>query len=211
MERDHKATMVVDLSPSEEELLAGMKKGTRYGVRRAAERASPSSRTTPKRGWSCSWRMHGEIVERKNFWSRPRGYYAAVWKAMEDAGKRTCFSPSTRESGWRSPWSTPSATSASTCWAHEAEERDLQPGYLLQWEVMRWAKRQNITHYDMWGIPNLDTVNKSHPYGVYKWKTGFGGEVYDFLGCLDLPVRPPAPGCGTKWNRCTSACTKGSR
>ena len=34
-------------------------------------------------------------------------------------------------------------------------------------------------------------MNKSHPlYGVYKWKTGFGGKVYDFLGCLDMTVRP---------------------
>ena len=189
---NHKATMVVDLSPSEEDLLAGMKKGTRYGVRRAARDGVTVVEDNSQVGLELFWRMHGEIVERKNFWSRPRGYYAAVWKAMEDAGKAHLFFA--EHEGERL------AVALVYTFGHKCiymlgatkrEERDLQPGYLLQWEVMRWAKRQNITHYDMWGIPNLDTLNKSHPlYGVYKWKTGFGGEVYDFLGCLDLPVRP---------------------
>lgn len=39
----------------------------------------------------------------------------------------------------------------------------------------------------MFGIaPNADA---SHPmYGLYKFKQGFGGEIYHQLGCWDYPL-----------------------
>jgi len=65
------------------------------------------------------------------------------------------------------------------------------PTYLLQWEVMRWAKRNGLTYYDMVAIPNPDRLNEQDPmYGLYRFKVGFGGEPAEFLGCLDLPTRP---------------------
>lgn len=37
---------------------------------------------------------------------------------------------------------------------------------------------------------HLQTRNEDDPYyGVYRFKIGFGGEVTDFLGCLDLPIK----------------------
>ena len=75
--------------------------------------------------------------------------------------------------------------------ASDRENRKLKPTYVLQWEVMRWAKSQGITYYDMVGIPKREDRDESDPYyGVYKFKLGFGGEVVDFIGCLDLPIQP---------------------
>lgn len=188
---NHKATITVDLSPSEEELLAKMKKGTRYGVRRAAKEGVKVVEDDSPAAREAFWRMHGEMVERKSFWSRPRGYYSTVWDALRSAGMAHLFFA--EHEGDRLAVALVYTFGRKCIYmlgATKREERDLQPGYLLQWEVMRWAKERGITHYDMWGVPNLDTLNESHPlYGVYKWKAGFGGEIVDFLGCLDLPVR----------------------
>jgi len=42
----------------------------------------------------------------------------------------------------------------------------------------------------MVGIPKPEDRNEDDPYyGVYRFKTGFGGDVTDFLGCLDLPIK----------------------
>ena len=47
--------------------------------------------------------------------------------------------------------------------------------------------------------PSPDSLDESHPLdGVYKFKVGFGGEMADFLGCLDLPVKRVRAGL---WNR----------
>ncbi|MNV56703.1 FemAB family protein [compost metagenome] len=59
--------------------------------------------------------------------------------------------------------------------------------YALQWEAMKIAKNKGCIEYDMFGVaPNPDP---SHPlHGLYKFKTGFGGELYHRMGCWDYPL-----------------------
>ena len=80
------------------------------------------------------------------------------------------------------------------------ERRNLLPTHLLQWEVVRWARRRGVTYHDMVAVPppgELD--NEDHSlHGVYGFKAGFGGEVADLAGCLDLRVEPPK---ARLWNR----------
>jgi lipid II:glycine glycyltransferase (peptidoglycan interpeptide bridge formation enzyme) len=73
---------------------------------------------------------------------------------------------------------------------------------------MRWARRRGIRYYDMVGIPKPENRNEEDPYyGVYRFKIGFGGEVTDFLGCLDLPrSRTTGPKPGTGSSQRTTVC-----
>ena len=66
--------------------------------------------------------------------------------------------------------------------------RNLMATYALQWEAINISIREGCTQYDMFGIsPNPDP---SHPlYGLYKFKTGFGGSIIRSLGCWDYPLR----------------------
>ncbi len=188
---NHKTTMVVDLGRSEEELLAGMKRTPRYNVRLAAKKGVRVVEDNSEEAIKLFWRMHGETVERKNFWSRSYGYYSALWRAMREAGRGHLF--------WAEHEGDRLAAAIFLNFGRKCiymlatstvKKRNLKPNYLLQWEVMKWAKRRGITHYDTWGIPTPDKLNEDHPlYGVYKFKEGFGAEMADFLGCLDLPVR----------------------
>ncbi|MDQ4063847.1 MAG: peptidoglycan bridge formation glycyltransferase FemA/FemB family protein, partial [Actinomycetota bacterium] len=60
----------------------------------------------------------------------------------------------------------------------------------LQWEVMRWAKQRGMTYYDMVGAQKPENMREDDPaLGVYRFKVGFGGEIVDFLGCFDLPIK----------------------
>ena len=57
---------------------------------------------------------------------------------------------------------------------------------------MRWAKQQGIMYYDMvhGGRPQPGQPRREPPpLRGHKFKVGFGGEVADFVGCLDLPVK----------------------
>jgi peptidoglycan pentaglycine glycine transferase (the first glycine) len=55
--------------------------------------------------------------------------------------------------------------------------------------VMRWARQRGIRYFDMVGIPKPEDRIEADPYyGVYRFKMGFGGEVTDFVGSLDLPM-----------------------
>ena len=57
----------------------------------------------------------------------------------------------------------------------------VMPTYALQWKAMQIAKVNRCREYDMFGIaPNPDP---SHPmYGLFKFKQGFGGNIFHQLG-----------------------------
>jgi peptidoglycan pentaglycine glycine transferase (the first glycine) len=188
---NYKTTMIVDLSPSEEDLLANMKGKTRYNVRLAARKGVRVEEDSSPEAREFFWDMYEQTAQRNGFWHRPRDYHSAMWRTLFDAGRARLFF-ATHEGErlaamlvytfGRKYWY---AQGAST-----DEKRNLMPTYLLQWELMRWARRQGISYYDMVAVPSPDSLDESHPlYGVYKFKVGFGGEMADFLGCLDLPVK----------------------
>ena len=59
--------------------------------------------------------------------------------------------------------------------------------YALQWKAMSMASDRGCTQYDLFGVsPKGDP---SHPmYGLYRFKTGFGGKLYHSMGCWDYPL-----------------------
>ncbi len=188
-----KTTLVVDLSLPDEELLAKMKGGTRYNVRLAAKKGIEVVEPEFEEGWEIFYAWMKHTSERKEGYSlrRSRDYLHAVTRYMYDTGQGRLFFA--RHEG------TPLAgiyvfTFGEKYWymygASSDEKRNLKPNYLLQWEVMRWAKERGLTHYDMVGVPKLEDLDESSSlWGVYKFKEGFGGEISDSLGCYDLPVK----------------------
>ena len=63
------------------------------------------------------------------------------------------------------------------------------PTYALQWRGIQEAKALGCTTYDLLGIPPTD--DPGHPmHGLFRVKTGFGGEIVHRAGCIDAPLRP---------------------
>ena len=61
--------------------------------------------------------------------------------------------------------------------------------YALQWEAMRMARARRCLTYDLHGIPTAP--DPRHRWaGLYRFKTGFGGEVVHRWGCWDRPMNP---------------------
>jgi lipid II:glycine glycyltransferase (peptidoglycan interpeptide bridge formation enzyme) len=71
--------------------------------------------------------------------------------------------------------------------ASSSRMRNHMATYALQWKAITIAKERGCTEYDMFGIsPNPDP---DHPmYGLYRFKTGFGGEIHRSMGCWDYPL-----------------------
>ncbi len=186
-----KTTMIIDLSPSEDQLLKNMKEKTRYNIRLAARKGVRVVEDNSAEAQEAFYQMMQQTAERDGFGLKPREYYMDVWKAMYDAGRAHLFfaeHEGERLAGLLA------YTFGGKYWyklgASTNEKRNLMPTYLLQWEVMRWAKSQGITYYDMVAIPNPNELNEnSTMWGLYKFKVGFGGEIAEFLGCLDLRVK----------------------
>ncbi len=200
-------TITMDLSPSEEEILDRMsarsKKGktTRYNIN-LARRKGVEVREPEDFRWAFDtlFGWMEDLTEIKEGFTnrRSRGYLRTMMLRMCDAVRGRfffAFHEGTPLSGafifsfGKKFWFMHGASGT--------EKRKLQGTYLLQWEVMRWAKSRGITHCDFVGAPKPEDRNENDPYyGVYRFKLGFGGDIVQYLGCLDLPVKP---GLATAW------------
>ncbi|TCN67649.1 lipid II:glycine glycyltransferase FemX [Acetobacteroides hydrogenigenes] len=71
--------------------------------------------------------------------------------------------------------------------ASSSTGRNAMATYALQWSAINIARERGCTEYDMFGV--APRPEPSHPlYGLYRFKTGFGGEIYHSLGCWDYPL-----------------------
>jgi len=79
------------------------------------------------------------------------------------------------------------------CYRHSASlggNSKLPTSYLLQWEVIKEAKKRGMEWYNFWGIAP-ESAAKSHPFsGITHFKKGFGGQVRNVLHCQDFVVSP---------------------
>jgi lipid II:glycine glycyltransferase (peptidoglycan interpeptide bridge formation enzyme) len=180
-------TMTLDLASSEDTLLAGMKSKTRYNVRLAG-RKGVRVRLGDLDDLPRLYEMYAETAARDDFIIRPLDYYRHAWGDFISAGLAQPFVAEFEGEilaalilfrFGRVAWYMYGASSD--------RYRNTMPNHLLQWEAMRWAKRQGCTLYDLWGAP--DELDESDPmWGVYRFKAGFGGRFVRHIGAYDYPV-----------------------
>jgi lipid II:glycine glycyltransferase (peptidoglycan interpeptide bridge formation enzyme) len=201
-----KNTVLIDLNPSEEELLARMKQKTRYNIRLAEKKGVVLRIGTPK-DFGMLYKMYAETSVRDRFVIRDEEYYKTVWTTF----MANAQSPVSTN---QSPITNPQLPSAEPLIAEVDNEpvaaifvfyfadrayyvygmsrdahREKMPAYLLQWEAMKRARARGCRVYDLWGAPDVFDESDSL-WGVYRFKEGLGGKVVRTLGAWDLAPNP---------------------
>jgi len=184
-----KNSVIIDLTLDENDLLARMKAKMRYNVRLASRRGV-QVRPGNNADLNAFYNLYHETAERDGFIIRPRAYYLDVWTQFLQADRAHLLLAEVEGE--------PIAGLmlfhfAQTAWymygASSNQHRNLMPSHLLQWEAIRLAKRLGCTQYDMWGAPDHFDESDSM-WGVYRFKTGFGGETVRGMGAFDYPPSP---------------------
>lgn len=191
-EMQYKTGWVVDLRGGEEGLLAAMKPKTRYNIRLAERRGVRivhDSRAAALRAFHA---MYRETGERDRFSTRPERYITDSCEAMLRAGRATVIWA--EHEGQRLAGIVVYRFGAKAWYwygASASEGRQLMPTYLVQWEGMRWARAHGCTSYDMTGVPSPEHLDEDDPFwGLYRFKSGFGGAAQDLVGTCELPLAP---------------------
>jgi peptidoglycan pentaglycine glycine transferase (the first glycine) len=190
-------TVLIDLTPSEDDMLARMKQKTRYNVR-LAQKKGVTVRVGSADDFPLLYRMYAETSVRDGFLIRGEDYYQTVWKTFGQSqpsafGLQPFSEPLIAEVDGQ-----PVGAVSLFYFAGQAiylfgmsrdEQREKMPNYLLQWEAMRRAKALGCKTYNLWGAPN--EFNESDGlWGVFRFKEGLGGYVLRTIGAWDFTPSP---------------------
>lgn len=196
-------TVVIDLRPGEDAILAAMKPKWRYNVKLAEKKGIDIELLDAKEAGDGDvdaaiddfYDLYRETARRDRIALHGKDYYLKLFRlAAEFPG-----APRLRLYRARHEGATLAAiivligrTQAVYLYGASSNEgRNLMPAYALQWRAMRDAKAAGCDGYDLFGIPPDD--DPRHPmHGLYRFKTGFGGRILHRLGCHDYPVMPAA-------------------
>jgi len=186
------ATILVDLRPDEDAIIASFKPKCRYNIRLAARRGVvvhhlPVTDATV----DVMYRLMRETQSRAGFMLRPLRYFADYWRLQHAAGQGEfhfatlghevlagCFVTHLGGKAWYKDGGS------------SRRHHELMAPYLLQWEVMRSLRQRGVQTYDLVAVPRAAELNPAHPfYGLYRFKSGFNEQITEFVGTWDWPLR----------------------
>ncbi len=189
-------TILVDLLRDEEKILGDMKSKTRYNIR-LSERKGIQVRRGDRSDLKKLYRMYADTSLRGNFTIRDADYYQSLWGGFLDQDLDPDLDPQAQpliaEYKGQAVAGAVIFKFGSRAWYLHGmslpEHSEKMAPHLIQWEAICWAKSAGCDVYDMWGAP--DDFNPDDPlWGVYRFKTGYGGELTRTIGAWDYPSRP---------------------
>lgn len=179
----------VDVSKSEEEILAGMKPKGRYNIN-VAERSELTVAVGGSELVADFFRLYSFTANRTDFKGRGQKYFEELLAMIttEKVGEIILIQKDGQ----------PLAGGIFLYFAGMASylyggsqsiregDRSLMAPYLLHWTAMKRAKAAGCAIYDLLAIaPN--GADETHPYaGLTRFKSQFGGQAVQLLGSYDL-------------------------
>jgi len=179
---------LLDIRPTEQKLLAGMKRSWRYNIKVAERSGIQVHLATTPQDMEAFYRIYQQTSQRDDFTILPLKHYADILDLFGDdaclfladyAGETLVGHLLIRYGTW--------------CWdmfgATAEAYRNLKPGYLLHWKTFLWAKEKGCEIYDFRGIPEILEPGEEM-WNVYEYKRGFGGFSRLSLATHDYIYRP---------------------
>ena len=187
------STVLVPLRDEGEQQLAEMHKKHRYNIRLAAKKGV-SVRQASVAELPTWYSLYQETAARDRITIHSLAYYRRLVDSVAaDAAGNVALQLWFAEHGGEPLSGIIVAYCGETATylygASSNNKREVMPNYAVQYGAMRSARAAGMQVYDLFGIPPSD--DPAHPmYGLYRFKTGFGGAIVRRPGCWDAPLAP---------------------
>jgi len=188
----YEATWKLNLAPSEEELLKGMRKTTRYLIRQTQKNdAITIEKTANPQKLKIYSQLNKAVAKRQKFIPFKEEYIQREFETFA----------ADNQAMWFIGYYQNQAVAAALIifWSgigfyHQAaslgEFSKFSVPYLLQWEAIKEAKRRGCKIYDFWGFTDPKLYPK-HPWaGPTLFKMGFGGRKFEYIATQDYILSP---------------------
>ena len=184
-------TSQLDLSPTHEDLLINMRKGTRYEIKKAEKLGIKISSSKDEKQIHNFFELQLETAKRQHFVPFGFNFLNEQFKVFFNEDKALLFTSTFENNILAQAFIIFYGTEAVYHYGVSTEDGRKYPGaYLLQWEAIKEAKKRGLKKYNFWGVAPENS--KNHRFaGVSLFKRGFGGEDIQYLHAQDLIINNP--------------------
>ncbi len=182
-------TYQLDITKTEDELLAGMRKATRYEIRKAIKEEIKITKSQDPKDVKEFYDIQLETAKRQKFVPFSYKFFYEQFKTFFNEDKAILYRAYFEKKLLAGAFIIFYNNEAVYHYGVGTEEGRRHPGaYLIQWEAIKEAKSRGLKHYNFWGVAPVDAKNHRF-YGVSIFKRGFGGEDVQYLHAHDLVIK----------------------
>lgn len=188
-------TLILDLEPSEEEILKQMKPKGRYNIKVAEKNGVKVIVVDPKtkdfdKYLDAYHKIVAETTNRDGFYAHRKSFHRAMIETLDQNNVGKLYLALYKDKVIGGIIATFFGDTATYYYgASSNEDRNVMAPYLLQWEVIQEAKKRGHKYYDFLGIAPPDQPN--HPWaGVTSFKRKFGGHDRSYIRCQEYSFKP---------------------
>ena len=176
-------TFWIDLTMSEEELLASFSSKTRYNIRLAQKHGVSVRIDNSDKAFEKYLELTEETNKRQGFYSHTPRYHRLMWKHLR--GNIANLLTASYKGEIITTW---------ILFSHDGflyypygastdKYKEVMANNLMMWEAIKFGKKQGLTTFDLWG--------REEGKGFTKFKEGYNPKVVEFVGSWDLVINKP--------------------
>jgi lipid II:glycine glycyltransferase (peptidoglycan interpeptide bridge formation enzyme) len=192
------ASIIIDLAPTQEQILMQMKRQTRQNIRRS-EREGITVREGSEVDLSTFYQLHLATSKRQGFPAYPLDYFIQMWHIFELHSSIKLFIAEYRGEGVSALLVVPFGDSVLPKilgWSGLYPDR--RPNDAVFWAAIQWAKTQGYRYFDFEGIDRSGALAMLSGYPLPEslqhspdfFKLGFGGQVVLYSEAYDQLFNP---------------------
>lgn len=185
-------TRQLDLTKSEEELLAEMRKTTRYEIRQALKLEIKIETSKNCEDIEEFYELQKDTAKRQGFVEFDKKFLEEQFATFTADNQVLLYTAYLGKIKLAQAFVIFYNQEADYHYGASTLDGRKYPGaYLIQWEAIKEAKKRGIKRYNLWGVAKEGETNHRF-WGVSVFKRGFGGEDVEYLHARDLVINPLA-------------------
>lgn len=191
-----KYTFILDISKSEDELLANMHSKWRYNIRVAQKHDVKVTEDNSDKAFEEYVKLTNETTTRQKFYAHTEKYHRIQWESLPHTNKQNQLSSHLLTATYNKKilvaWIVFvfNDTLYYPYGASSSEYREVMASNFMMWEAIRFGKKLGLKKFDMWGAMGPTPDAKDPWFGFHRFKQGYGGDLIEFVGSYDLVINP---------------------
>ena len=177
-------TIYIDLTKTQDQLLKEKHEKTRYNIKLAQKKGVEIKKDDNPDNFI---KLLEKTESRQGFYSHDTNYYKKLWEII----KPIILTAYINKNPIASIMLFKSADFLYYPYGgSDPKFKEYMAPSLLHWEAIKLGKKLGCKTYDLWGTYK-NTKDENDPwYGIYRFKSGFGGTEIDFPPSIDIPLSP---------------------